>query len=613
MKKAKITREIITQKAIELFAQNGIDNVSMNEIAKELGVTKPVIYYYFKNKDEMIKYAFSMRVNEMDGIYKDIQNSGDVKEFIKNLIDKHIYFFSKNSSNIKCFFKIIDSDKRKYMIKMANDLVDKNRKYVYDKIEEMKKRDEKISKTDTMVISDFVFSMISYLIMEKKMDRKIDVKRIYKVVDIFLKGLSIFLFLFVSPSLSNSLEVTADNIVDMAFEKNISLQNAYTLESVYKEKINEYYGSAYPQISLSASYTKNIEKPLAFFGGRKTEVGMENSYSLALNLNQVLWAGGKVDTAIKMAEIYADISKENTRLSQNFVKRSVKQIFYSVLYAKELVKIQNDILNISREHLKTTEEKFKQGLSSDLNVLRQKVEVSNNEPALIKADNLYKTGLLNLKNLLGLELDDSINVSGKFDYKFSDYDFNELYRSALVNRPDYKLAILNKKMSEKQLKLEKAGHWPTLSLFASRQFSGQSETSRFPSENSRGWSMAAGISFSMPVFNGFSTVSKIKQAEYNLEISERNIEDLRRKIKIELMQALFNIEESKKRIESQRVGVENAAKVLKSTEERFNNGLSSQLELNDATLVYNTARLSYISAVYDYITAVVNLDYVVGI
>jgi CrcB protein len=48
MKKAKITREIITQKAIELFAQNGIDNVSMNEIAKELGVTKPVIYYYFK-------------------------------------------------------------------------------------------------------------------------------------------------------------------------------------------------------------------------------------------------------------------------------------------------------------------------------------------------------------------------------------------------------------------------------------------------------------------------------------------------------------------------------------------------------------------------------------
>ncbi|MEW6011994.1 MAG: TetR/AcrR family transcriptional regulator [Elusimicrobiota bacterium] len=258
MKKAKITREIITQKAVELFAQNGIDNVSMNEIAKELGVTKPVIYYYFKNKEEMIKYAFSMRVNEMDGIYKDVQNSGDIKEFIKNLIDKHIYFFSKNSSNIKCFFKIIDSDKRKYMIKMANDLVDKNRKYVYDKIEEMKKRDEKISKTDTMVISDFVFSMISYLIMEKKMDRKIDVKRIYKVVDIFLKGLSIFLFLFVSPSLSNSLEVTADNIVDMAFEKNISLQNAYTLESVYKEKINEYYGSAYPQISLSASYTKNI-------------------------------------------------------------------------------------------------------------------------------------------------------------------------------------------------------------------------------------------------------------------------------------------------------------------------------------------------------------------
>ncbi len=612
MRKSRITKHLIMEKAIELFAQKGIENVSMDEIAKSLGVTKPVIYYYFKNKDDVIKYAFEVKAAKMKELYETIKENEKIDEFIKDIIDKHIEFFVKNMSNVKCFFKIIDSNK-KYIFKMISDVVMENRVYLTKRIEKIKKTDERIKSIDTAIVIDFISSLISYVIMEKKMEREINIKRIYKIIDIFIKGvLFIFIILFMNLK-SYSIELNINNIVDIAFTKNISLENAYITEKIYTEKIKEYYGLAYPQINLSATYTKNIEKPLAFMGGRKVEVGMENSYSLSLNLNQVLWSGGKVDTGIKMAEIYAGISKENTRFLKNSIKKSVKQIFYSVLYARELVALQKEILNISKQHLQTTEERFKQGLSNDLNVLRQKVELSNNEPALIKAENLYQTGILNLKNLLGLEINEEVTVNGKFEYELKEYDFDSIYKTALLNRPDYKLALLNRDMAEKQLRIEKSNYYPTLSLFATKQFSGQSETSRFPPEETRGWSFMTGLRFDMNIFSGFSTASKIKQAQGNLNIADKNIEDLKRKIKIEIKQALFNIEEAKKRIESQKIAVENSKRVLEVTEERFKNGLASQLELNDATVAYNASKVNYINAVYDYIIGCINLDYVVGI
>jgi outer membrane protein len=610
MRKAKITKEKIAEKAIELFSYKGIDVVSMNEVASSLKITKPVLYYYFKNKDEMIKYAFSLRAREISDIFESVENIDDLEKLIKVLIQKHYDFFSKKDSNIRCFFKIIDSENRGYLVDMANEMIEKKRSYIKEKVEEMKRKDLKYKDVDTNLVVGFISSIISYILMERKMKRKIDLNLLYKMVNVIVKGL-VVVMIFALSVVSAEYSFTIDEAINTAFERNISILNAYTSEKIYLEKINEYYGGVYPQVSLSAGYTRNIDKPLAFFGQGKVEMGRDNSYSMSIDMYQILWAGGKVDTGIQMAEIYKDVSEENTKLTKNLIKKSVKSLFYSILYTKELVNINKEVVDLAKKHLQTTEERYKEGLSSDLDVLRQKVEVLNSEPRLIKAENLYRSGLLNLKNLLGLNFDDDMKIIGDFNCGSNNYNFDELYRKALLNRPDYRLSILNKKMSEKQIQLESSAHWPTISAFATKQFSGVSD-SGFPDEKWRGWSFLAGVKFSMPVFNGFSVVSRVKQAKYNLEIAERNIDDTSRKIKIELQQALFDIEEASKRIESQKTSVENAKKMLETTEVRFKEGLSSQLELNDATLAYNSAILNYAQALYDFCVANVNLEYIVG-
>ena len=49
-----VHRKNISKAAEQLFMKNGIENTSMNEIAKEAGYSKATLYVYFNNKEELV-------------------------------------------------------------------------------------------------------------------------------------------------------------------------------------------------------------------------------------------------------------------------------------------------------------------------------------------------------------------------------------------------------------------------------------------------------------------------------------------------------------------------------------------------------------------------------
>jgi AcrR family transcriptional regulator len=59
-KSALDKRDQIIYAAIRLYSQRGIHNVSMNEIAARVGITKPAVYYYFRSKEALIEAVVEM-------------------------------------------------------------------------------------------------------------------------------------------------------------------------------------------------------------------------------------------------------------------------------------------------------------------------------------------------------------------------------------------------------------------------------------------------------------------------------------------------------------------------------------------------------------------------
>ena len=67
-------KEQIVEAARKLFTKYGYKKVSMDEIAKEAGVTKKTVYAYFKDKDELFKYFVFEEVDVMKKLVKEVED-----------------------------------------------------------------------------------------------------------------------------------------------------------------------------------------------------------------------------------------------------------------------------------------------------------------------------------------------------------------------------------------------------------------------------------------------------------------------------------------------------------------------------------------------------------
>ena len=646
------TRLKILETAVKMMSEHGPDAVSMREIASHLKITKPVLYYYFKDKETLIRAAFhegTKHFRELDTLV--LEESIPLEKKIAMILSNHLGFIKKHQNIPKCALKIIASPSDGVLSGMALEMKKEHRKMLKAVIYAAARKGE-VAKEAANDISHLLSAMITHFLIEAKESGPAALDdgmpaRLARIICAGAKGVKAALpVLFLCAMLTygpraealdlpgssgrgagpadaaltttgNSSEPTGQDLgindaVKTALKNNATVVTAEETRRIYKERVREYWGTVYPQLSASGQYTRNIESPSFFIGGTKIKIGLNNTYTGSLDLNQVVWAGGKVYTGIRMANMYAADSDEQLKTAQNSISKAVKQIYYAVLLSSSIASIQRESLNLASQHLSTIEAQYKQGLASDLTVLRQKVEVSNTEPPLTQALNLYEEGLIELKNLIGLDPETDINLTdGLTCAKKGLGEITELYKAALLSRPEYRDAKLQRDLYLEMIKIERAGHYPYVSAFASKQFQGQAD-SGFPGATGRSWGMTAGLKISLPLFSGGATTSKVRQARLQANIADTNLRELERRIKIEVKKAWLSLKEASMRLESQTTSVETARKALAATEVRFRNGLASQLELNDTSLALNRSQTFYIQALHDTCSADAELKWTLG-
>lgn len=81
------TKHKILESALEIFAEKGFKGTSINEIAKSAGISKGLAYNYFKDKKEIMVSVFSLLVEEIGSLYKDVELESDPKKKMKVLIN----------------------------------------------------------------------------------------------------------------------------------------------------------------------------------------------------------------------------------------------------------------------------------------------------------------------------------------------------------------------------------------------------------------------------------------------------------------------------------------------------------------------------------------------
>lgn len=409
--------------------------------------------------------------------------------------------------------------------------------------------------------------------------------------------------------------ITIEQAIQIALENNSNIQIAQKSAQIYDQQVKQYWSYVYPQITLSGSYTRTIHPQEVLTSMGKFRMGLDNATSGTAEATLLLWKGGAVSAGIRMGKYHSQSGYLQLTETQNLIKDNVNTLCFGIVLSHALIQVQKENLDIAKDHLKEIQQKYKQGLASDLDVLNQKVKVSNSEPALIQAKNAYEIGLLTLRRILNKDPQDELSL--KWDLKdimaYQIPSLEELFEIAKKNRPELIISELAVDMAKEQVNIAKADHYGSLTAFANATYTGSSNEVIIPmSSYNSSYGTAVGLRLNIPLFEGFKVSSQVRQKELAYEQALIQAQDTQRDIKIEVKRAWLNLNEAKERFVATRGTIGQARKNLHSTNLRYRNGLASRLDLDDAALLLHDAELQFVQAIHDGYVALSNLNYAVG-
>jgi outer membrane protein len=403
--------------------------------------------------------------------------------------------------------------------------------------------------------------------------------------------------------------LSLEDCIKIASENNKQLMIMNEADTQAEGKLAEAKSGRYPSISSTINYTRVDQLQSFDLGTLKIQTGSLESYLGELAIRQPIYTGGMIDSSIKTAELGQLIQKTVKNDLFRNLNFQVKKAYYDILLNEETVKVNTKTEEASFAHLDDVTKQHNQGLASDYDLLRAKVQLSNIRTMLIQSQTTLKKSKLVLINLIGLPLDfaDSLTLSDKLVYNEVKLPPKDILKtSSFDNRPDLRAAQIKIDIQKETLKMTKAENIPSFSLLGKY---GEEKPSRYTIglvEWGNYWNVSALIS--IPIFEGFRTSAKIRQENSALHQAELAEIDLRERINLELQQAILNINDSLELIASQKENVAQAQEGLRLVEIGYKNGVNTQLEVMDTQIALDTASKNYIQAVYLYNIAQATLE-----
>lgn len=195
MKKGLTSKKSILKAAGELFSKFGFVEVSMNDIAKSLNITKAALYYHFTNKKELYLKVLE---NQSQSLINKLNKLGVNIKSPEQRLSQAIHIYLKSGLKEKNLTKSIispslkmDPEIAKYIAKLR----EKINRYFQTSLKDMFQKKKLYPKSDLKFITFGLLGIMDKLIIEaisfnKKLGIKKKTSQILEIISPFLKGRS---------------------------------------------------------------------------------------------------------------------------------------------------------------------------------------------------------------------------------------------------------------------------------------------------------------------------------------------------------------------------------------------------------------------------------------
>jgi outer membrane protein TolC len=402
-----------------------------------------------------------------------------------------------------------------------------------------------------------------------------------------------------------------DNVVNRSLNYNLSLKSK---QLDYENQKLEYWKSwsnFLPTLSYQGLATKNVELPVFVFQGQTFTVGTKYTFQHTLNLSLPLFTGGsRWFNMNAQSSLRKSLSQELKGKKEETVLNGL-QNYYSIILAKSLLKNAKEASDVAQANLKQVQSKYDAGTATELDLQRAKAQYYSTLPKLESAKSNLVLANQQMKSFLNIPLKDSLVITDslmkkEFLSEYDDFTLGELKDISKESREDLQALKYQLEATEEGEKLALSSFSPQVSISANVQHQAPMETQDIAWEDYIR-SKAITLNVNWPLFEGGRKIVDYQKAVIQTDKAKLMMKQLKDQADLSIEQSFYKFKEAIKNLNSLKAALEQAKESLRISNLLYEQGMSTQLDVLNAQLLYTSSKSDYLNGIYNFNVSQLNL------
>jgi outer membrane protein len=325
-----------------------------------------------------------------------------------------------------------------------------------------------------------------------------------------------------------------------------------------------------------------------------------------VTVSQLISDFGRTANLAGAAKLRASAQEQIVGNTRAAILIGVEQAYYQALAADTVQKVAQAVVDNRRLTLRQVRALAQSSLKSTLDVSFAEVALSDAELALVHAENDVQASRAHLSASLGTPQSEQFDLTDEPLPPMLEPDPEVDVEQALKQRPDLTALQLNRDAAHRFSQAEKALSRPTISFVG--------VAGALPATDPRLHETysAAGVNVSVPILNGKLYSARQSEAELKAQAADKDVDDLTIQISEQVRVAWLEANTAFRRLDVTARLVAQVEQSLRLAQTRYDYGLGSIVELNQAQLSQIAAEIEAAGAKYDYLSRRAALAFVVG-
>ncbi|HHX40408.1 MAG TPA: TolC family protein [Armatimonadetes bacterium] len=397
--------------------------------------------------------------------------------------------------------------------------------------------------------------------------------------------------------------LTLQDSVAIALERNRAIQIAQDQLDIAQARVAEAVAPSRIQARAQASITRNDEAstitlPGGDGGAQTVDISPLYSRNAQLVVSKQIDISGALRAARNIAELGALSAQIELERTREQTVLDVRNAFYQVLRAQAALDVAEANLASLEEHLRQAQAFYREGVKAQFDVLRAETQVANARQGVIAARNAVDLAKAALNTTMGIEVTTPILVRAEEEFTPVVPQYAESVAVAYENRAEVQQAQVAIEAARRGVSLARAGGRPSLAL--SLNTNATADGGAFQTRAVQ-WNAVAALS--LPILEGGLTRARVRQAQGQVESAVVTEDQVRQAVALDVQQAILSMSDAVERMQAAAKNVDQAREALRLAKLRYQEGISTTLEVTDAQAALTQAESNLVNARYDYLQA----------